>query len=108
MPPPVVAELPLKVLPLTVRVPLLSMAPPLIAELPVKVLSFTVSVPLLLMPPPLPLVDPFSMVRLLRIATAPPLSVKTVLAEAPLTATRLVSVAPLPEVAPVISCWLES
>ena len=101
IPPPLLAELPTKVLPLTISVPLLSMPPPLLAELPAKVHSFTVSLPLLLMPPPLPPDNPFSMVRLLRIATVPPISVKTVLAEAPFTVTRLVSVAPLPEVAPV-------
>ena len=77
------------------------MAPPWLAELPKNVLALTVSVPLLLMPPPLPAGDPFSMVRLL-MAAVPPLRVKTEFPEFPLTATRLVSAAPLPVVAPVM------
>src|SRR5262249_44520004 len=51
-----VAELPEKVLPLTVAVapPSLARPPPLVAELPENTLSLTVSAPKLSMPPPLP------------------------------------------------------
>ena len=54
-PPPSLAELPVKVLPLTVAVPpRVVEPPPLVAELPVKVLSLTVTVPPLSLtsPPP--------------------------------------------------------
>src|SRR5262249_27943558 len=57
MPPPLLlAELPVKVLPMTVAVPptSLSRPPPLVAELPEKTTSLTVSAPKLSMPPPLP------------------------------------------------------
>src|SRR5262245_8111319 len=55
MPPPLKpAELPDRVLPLTVSGPKLSMPPPEIAELLARVLSLTDSMPLLIMPPPLP------------------------------------------------------
>src|SRR6516165_7326524 len=54
MPPPVPAELPDRVLSLTVTVPLLAMPPPLYmpAELPDRVLLLTVSLPSLKMAPP--------------------------------------------------------
>jgi hypothetical protein len=56
MPPPsTVAELLVKVLPLTVAVPSLDRPPPLAAELPVKVLSQTVAVPELYRPLTFPL-----------------------------------------------------
>ncbi len=53
LPPPLPPELPLRVLLLTVTVPLLWMPPPKVfAELPERVLSLIVSVPPLPMPPP--------------------------------------------------------
>src|SRR6516164_8333051 len=88
MPPPSPAELPDRVLLLTVSVPPFAMPPPSKAELPDRVLLLTVSVPPFAMPPPLSPAELPDRVLLLTVSVpklrmAPPSSPYTPLAELP-------------------------